>query len=409
MSSIQDRIRRLQSADAPSPPTPPLTSQTSLPTPPTAPKQTASNVSHRAAKFQPPPFNHTSTSSSTTRDINPLNRRVEALQAGVNAGKLQDRVNRIQHATNNTHVGGLVDGKMAIFESRAGETGVVERTVGTLERVGQDKAGAKGAWNEAGAVVAKLGVFEKEESGKGSGALLGKKAMFEAAGGGVEKPALLKKASLFGAAPEEQGDVLGDAAREKGLLNKAARFEAEGDGGGEGTGEEKQDKQLLKRAAIFEQGAPEIEHKVKEDKAEPPVEVEEEKRLLQRAAMFEAKGSRESEVQVERKESGLLKRAALFEKVEGAGKKVDDTEKHGSEVGVWKKAEAKAEAKVEQGGKNAQVTEEKSLVDELREVKVINEALVGRLIELSGAFRRLEKNREEMQERLKKLEQSHVV
>lgn len=324
----------------------------------------------------------------------------------MHAGRLQHRVNRIQHATNNTQVGGLVDGKMAIFESRAGETGLVGRTVGTLERGGQHQTGANGAWNDAGALVGRMGVFEKGEAGKATDVLLGRKAMFEPTDQRNEKLPVLNRAPLSGAAHEEPGEGRAHAAQDARLLKKAARFEGDGDGndGGKSKADDKQEARLLERAAMFEQGTAEVDHKGKQGNEEAAAQVEEEKGLLQRAAMFEAQQPAEEEVQVERKESGLLKRAAWFEKAQDGDKK-EEAARHAPVVGGGKKAATRAE----ESGKDGQETSGKSLVDELREVKATNESLLGTLIELTGAFRRLEKSREEMQERLKRLENAHAV
>lgn len=293
-----------------------------------------------------------------------------ALEASAEAGKLTERLRRIEMDANRGRVRGRADGadvndRAMMFERTtssggegvrkvagrfdgAGEGDVVGEVRGRFERGGERSGG--------GGVLGKASVFEKGEDGDVRAAEAG---VAKAGGADSGSGAVLKKMGTFQREGEE-GAKKGFSS----IMKTAGAFEKQ-PGGAADEGVANGGK-LLKKAGTFEK---QDSKKRKDGSTESSGGG-----IVGKTGVFE-RGAKKSE------EGLFSKRAALFEK---SGDELVKTES------------VKKEAKQpEVGG---------SLTEELKEVKLLNKVLVERLVELSGAFKQLERSREELQRRIQRLE-----
>lgn len=213
-----------------------------------------------------------------------------------------------------------------------------------------------------GGVLGRASVFE-EGSGTGGG-VLDKAGVFgrmESEGTADGGGGLLEKRGVFERESSEVGKAEDDGIG-AGALKKAEEPEGSGSGSGKGGS-------VPKKAGVFEEGEPSFTKGSTSDGNSG--------NLLTKARMFDKDVKKEkggSQV-------GLSNRAAIFERGADKLQKKDKVTECAETTGA-------------EGG----------LAQELREVKLINKMLVERLVDLSGAFKRLEQSREQLQQRIQRLE-----
>lgn len=441
MSSVQDRIRRLQSTDqspdAPQPATTVAAAQRALQSKQSQPQ---ASVSSLTSLFASPAENAPASSArpvaelATTLEHTALSGsrpRVEQRAAALNESgdkrapsqtALQARINRLESGVDSEEIASRV---------RRLESGS-----------DVNKLAARGI---AGSAVADTrGAFERSDSKVDAGDQVRKRAgLFELQGSSSEangsaeenpeadkKPAVMAGASVFEKEQTEdkppvgvlsrttafENDARSDGTNENGeaprpAIGNAALFE-------QGSGDKDGSKgSALKRAAIFERdagGGTENDQKEEKEEATRKAEIPRSHALrMQRQADLDRGHSaemKEKDWSAAKVGSLLSNRAGMFERPVDSGNKSAALEPSVSRTAEAKESETKSSGKPasEADGEKQSASQSpsglKSTLEVLQEVKALNQDLVSRLIELTGAFKRLEKSREELQSRITRLE-----
>lgn len=284
-----------------------------------------------------------------------------ALEASAEAGKLAERIRRMEMEGGRGRVG--MRGEAQDVNDRAL---LFERGVS-----GGQEGGGLGRGDEG---------FEKRE--EGNGGVLGRVNVFERGSSGGDGVGVDKVGVSGRAEAEEKADSRGGVLKKMGVFERESCGVRKDEDNGSGASLSKRAEEIKGSKSGSGKGAT----------------------VSKKAGVFEKEDSVvRKESNVDGNDGSLLTKAAIFEKDVKKGKEDGEVGLSSKRTAVFEKGASKL-VKKEEVKKCVEKSDEGGLVKELREVKVMNKVLVERLVELSGAFKRLEQSREELQQRIQRLE-----